>query len=330
MSKGRFAPSPTGRMHLGNVVSALLSYLSAKKDGGKWLLRIEDLDPQRCKEEYARTLEEDLVRLGLEWDEGGMDADGGMYRQSRRGEIYAEALERLSRLPAPEATARRQEAGEPQDPDDRQAARLTYPCYCSRADLMAAGAPHESDGRVVYPGTCRNLAPEQRPSGKNPAIRIQVPDKDIAFTDGHYGRQVFNLARDCGDFILRRADGIHAYQLAVVVDDAAMGVTQVVRGRDLLLSTAQQIYLYDLLGLEAPAFFHTPLICARDGRRLCKRDKSTDLGEMLKTKSPVEIIGIAAFCAGILKKPEACSPADLLKIYDPEALPREDILLRTV
>lgn len=286
-------------MHLGNVLSALLSYLSAKRDGGSWLLRIEDLDPQRCREEYARTLENDLRRLGLDWDEGGLDAGGGLFRQSHRSSIYEEALAQLS--------------------------AHTYPCFCSRADLLAANAPHESDGRVVYPGTCRRLPPEKRPQGKAHSTRLVVPDKEIRFTDKHYGPQSFNLACDCGDFILKRSDGVFAYQLTVVVDDALMGVTQVVRGRDLLLSTAQQLYLYDLLGFKAPDFYHTPLLCAADGRRLCKRDASLDLGEMLKTHSPQEIIGIAAHLAGIIPNAEPCTPVELISVFDPDALPIMDI-----
>ena len=202
--KGRFAPSPTGRMHLGNVYSALLSWLSVRSQGGAWVLRIEDLDPQRSRREFARQIEDDLRWLGLEWDE--------YYVQSERGEIYTHYLEVLGQK------------------------SLTYPCYCTRADIMATQAPHESDGRIVYAGTCRPKQQEEawlnvdsHPSGRKPATRIIVPDEEISFVDAHYGEQSVNLARHCGDFVLRRADGAWAYQLAVVVDDALMGITEVVR-----------------------------------------------------------------------------------------------------
>jgi glutamyl-tRNA synthetase len=205
-------------MHLGNVYAALISWLSVKKKGGVWVLRIEDLDPQRCKLEYALQLEDDLRWFGLDWDEGGTENRGncGPYLQSQRSEIYEEYLQRLNKT------------------------GLTYPCTCTRADIMATQAPHESDGRIVYKGTCR---PQGMPKGtptlfmkdQQAATRLYVPDKQIAFTDGHYGAQSVNLATHCGDFVLRRKDGAWAYQLAVVVDDALMGITEVVRGRDLLL-----------------------------------------------------------------------------------------------
>ena len=226
MTRGRFAPSPTGRMHLGNVFCALLSWLSAKSKGGEWVLRIEDLDPQRSRREYALQLMDDLQWLGLHWD-------GEPVWQSQRGHIYEEYLHRL------------QEMG------------LTYPCYCTRADIMATQAPHETDGRVVYKGTCRPNPPSQLPphssqltvnlSPLTATTRLIVPDSTIPFTDGHYGKHDINLAEHCGDYIIRRKDGAWAYQLAVVVDDALMGVTEIVRGRDLLLSSPQQIHLRKLL-----------------------------------------------------------------------------------
>ena len=186
--KGRFAPSPTGRMHLGNVFSALLSWLSIKAQGGDWVLRIEDIDPQRSHMEYADLIMSDLEWLGLTWDEGP-------FYQSERGEIYEAELQKL--------TLR----------------GLTYPCYCTRADILATQAPHESDGRVVYKGTCRNLKPGTH-SGPA-AIRMRVPDEGegiITFVDGHYGEQTVDLTTQCGDFIVRRKDGAWAYQLAVVVE----------------------------------------------------------------------------------------------------------------
>ena len=301
--KGRFAPSPTGRMHLGNVYSALLSWLSVRSQGGAWVLRIEDLDPQRSRREFARQIEDDLRWLGLEWDE--------YYVQSERGEIYTHYLNILGQK------------------------GLTYPCYCTRADIMATQAPHESDGRIVYAGTCRPkqleeawLNVDSHPSGRKPATRIIVPDEEIRFVDAHYGEQSVNLARHCGDFVLRRADGAWAYQLAVVVDDALMGITEVVRGRDLLLSAPQQIYLYRLPGFETPTFCHLPLLCNLAGQRLCKRDKSLDLGEIRKAGHlPEAVIGKLAFYAGIIDHMETVSAQELVSEFSWNKVPLEDILV---
>ena len=302
--KGRFAPSPTGRMHLGNVYSALLSWLSVRSQGGSWVLRIEDLDPQRSRRAFAEQVEDDLRWLGLDWDE--------RYVQSEREALYLEHLNRLAQK------------------------GLTYPCYCTRADILATQAPHESDGRVVYAGTCRPkhlegawLNADAHPSGRKPATRIVVPDVTISFVDAHYGVQSVNLARHCGDFVLRRADGAWAYQLAVVVDDALMGITEVVRGRDLLLSAPQQIYLYRLLGFEVPVFCHLPLLCNLSGQRLCKRDKSLDLGEIRKSgHSPESVLGRLAFYAGIIDRPEPVSALELVPEFSWGKVPVEDMLVR--
>ena len=323
MTRGRFAPSPTGRMHLGNVFCALLSWLSAKSKGGEWVLRIEDLDPQRSRREYAFQLMDDLQWLGLPWD-------GEPVWQSQRGHIYEEYLHRL------------QEMG------------LTYPCYCTRADIMATQAPHETDGRVVYKGTCRpkdvisdaenDVADTARvPTATNhisPSIeggvgvglattRLIVPDCTIPFTDGHYGRHDINLAEHCGDYIIRRKDGAWAYQLAVVVDDALMGVTEIVRGRDLLLSSPQQIHLRELL-FPSPLtvdFLHHPLLCNSEGQRLCKRDKSMDLGYLRdKGTTPQEIIGLLAHYAGLIEQPYSTGPEELLTLFSWDKVPTEDII----
>ena len=213
---GRFAPSPSGRLHLGNLACSLLAWLSAKHQGGKIVLRIEDLDAERCPRKYADQLEEDLSWLGLVWDEGGSHGGPhGPYYQSECAPVYEEAYAKLA------------------------AQGLVYPCFCSRSQLHAASAPHTSDGNVIYPGTCRGLTAEEiaeKRKKKAPAYRLMVPDENITFTDGCMGEHTENLLRDCGDFYLRRADGVFAYQLAVVVDDARMGVTEVVRGADLLSS----------------------------------------------------------------------------------------------
>lgn len=297
--KGRFAPSPTGRMHLGNVYSALLSWLSAKSTGSEWVLRIEDIDPGRSRQEYADTLMDDLQWLGLTWDEGPC-------YQSQRGSIYAKHLEMLNDM------------------------GLIYPCHCTRADIMATQAPHESDGRVVYKGTCKPsvITPIPNILDLKEKVRLVVPDKDIAFTDSHYGPQKANLASHCGDFILRRADGAWAYQLAVVVDDALMGIEEVVRGRDLLLSATQQIYLYELLGYKKPQFCHLPLLCNTSQQRLSKRDKSLDMGELRSHSDAPAIIGRLAYHAGIISKPEPVMPQDLITEFSWDKVPTEDIIVQ--
>lgn len=278
-------------MHLGNIASALLSWLSARAQGGAWLLRIEDLDPQRSKREYSRIIEDDLHWLGLDWDEGGLDGrgDAGPYSQSRRGDIYVRYLELTN------------------------ATGYTYPCRCTRAEIMATQAPHQSDGRIVYGGRCRPaVLPAFGADFDGASTRICVPDSIISFDDGLYGPQHFNLAREVGDFILRRADGAWAYQLAVVVDDALMGVTEVVRGSDLLLSAAQQIYLYRLLGLEPPRFAHVPLLCNAEGRRLSKRDGSLSMEHLRTTMTAPQIIGRLAALLGLLPEPTEITAAELI------------------
>ena len=205
---GRFAPSPSGRLHLGNLFCALLAWLSARQKRGKILLRVEDLDTARCPLKYGAQTERDLQWLGLDWDIGpGKENGTGPYYQSRRTALYQAALEKL---------------------EDRG---LVYPCFCTRAELHAASAPHREDGQTVYVGTCRYLTAAEiaeKRRTRAPALRLRVSEEVWGFTDGHMGRYEENLARDCGDFLLRRSDGMFAYQLAVVVDDAAMGITEVV------------------------------------------------------------------------------------------------------
>lgn len=307
-------------MHLGNVYTALISWLSARSQGGRWLLRIEDLDPQRSRREYALLAMDDLRWLGLEWDDEPV-------WQSERTALYEEHFRLL------------EEHG------------LTYPCYCTRADILGtAGAPHESDGRVVYPGTCRRKVRESevqstKDTARKPAWRVMVPDEDIAFTDLHYGPQNYNLARHCGDFVVRRSDGVFAYQLAVVVDDALTGVTEVVRGRDLLLSAAQQIYLYRLFKeisnhnsefstqhsalsnpYTAPHFMHLPLLCNTAGQRLSKRDKALDMGELRRCYTAEELLAMIARAANLigLEQTSVTLP-ELLSVYSPARLPLSDI-----
>lgn len=308
MVRGRFAPSPSGRMHLGNLFCALLSYLSVKSRGGEWILRIEDLDTARCRPDYARQVEEDLRWLGLAWDEGG--SAGGPdapYFQSERTALYEAALARLRGM------------------------GLVYPCFCTRAQLHAASAPHREDGLTVYPGTCRGLTAEdiarREAAGRKGALRLRVPEETVTFTDGHLGEVTEYLPTDCGDFLLRRSDGLFAYQLAVVVDDAAMGVTEVVRGADLLSSTPRQLLLYELLGWEAPEFYHFPLLLSLDGRRLSKRDGDLGLGALRERYTPEEIIGKLAYLAGQNPGGGPRTPEALAEDFHWDAVPRRDIPL---
>lgn len=304
--RGRFAPSPSGRMHLGNAWSSLLAWLSVRSQGGTMVLRLEDLDRARCKPAFCAGVEEDLRWLGLDWDEGGLGG-GALYRQSLRDEAYRAALEQLA------------------------AKDLLYPCFCTRGQLHAASAPHRSDGDVIYPGTCRDLTDEERAERakmRKPAVRIRVPDEEIGFVDRLQGAYSENLAQMCGDFILRRSDGVFAYQLAVVVDDAAMGVTEVVRGQDLLTSTPRQIYLQRLLGFDTPSYCHVPLLCAADGRRLSKREADLTLQALRKNGvAPETIVGRLAHAAGLIDRPEPITPRELVPLYAVEKLPRADIVL---
>ena len=307
MTVGRYAPSPSGRMHLGNLCCCLLAWLSAKSRGGRVILRIEDLDAMRCPRSFADLLEADLAWLGLAADEGGSaGGPNGPYYQSERADIYQYYYDKLAGL------------------------GLVYPCFCTRSQLHAASAPHRSDGQVVYPGSCRGLTPgeiAEKSRIRPPAWRVQVPEETVAFTDGHLGPYAEDLARDCGDFIVRRADGGFAYQLAVVVDDALMGVTQVVRGADLLSSTPRQLWLYRVLGLEPPAFCHLPLLLAPDGRRLSKRDGDVSLEHLQARYTPEQIIGRLAYVCGLQKAPDPRTPAELADGFRWDKVPRQDIRL---
>ena len=294
---GRFAPSPSGRMHLGNLWSCLIAWLSARSAGGKMVLRLEDLDPDRCRREYCDQVMRDLEWLGLDWD------NRPVY-QSERTEIYAQAFTQLEQQ------------------------GLIYPCYCNRAERLAASAPHRSDGVVLYGGRCRTLTAQQREEleqTRRPAWRLRVPDEEYTFTDLLQGEYRENLERECGDFILRRSDGVYAYQLAVVVDDALMGVTQVVRGQDLLDSTPRQNYIQELLGYPHPEYGHVPLLLSADGRRLAKRDRDQELGQLQQRFSAPELVGRLAHLAGLLERPEAITPRELIPLFSWEKLPKEDI-----
>lgn len=290
---GRFAPSPTGRMHAGNIYAALSAWLVAKSQGGTIVLRIEDLDRDRSKAEYINAVQRDFELLGLTWDQGP-------FFQHDRDEAYLEAFSALERK------------------------GLVYPCFCTRADLHAASAPHRGE-KFVYPGTCRGLAGEQiaeKSMRRVPAQRLCVPDATYSFEDMVQGRYEQNLAHDCGDFLIRRSDQAFAYQLAVVVDDAAQGVTSIVRGVDLLCSTPQQLYLQELLGLDHPRYAHIPLLVAEKNRRLSKRDHDAGIEELLaRFKTPEAIIGHIAGICGLAPTCDPATPEQLLATFDVARLP---------
>lgn len=303
---GRFAPTPSGRIHLGNILCAMLSWLSVRSKNGRYLLRIEDLDAMRCPRSLADLIEDDLKWFGIDWDDGG-SAGGDAWYQSCRTAIYDRYFDVLK---------------------DKG---LLYPCFCSRAELHTAQAPHRSDGTYIYAGTCRNLTPEQiaeKSKRRPPAWRVRVPDRDMSFTDGCQGVYTENLAHDCGDFIIRRSDGVYGYQLAVVVDDGLMGVTEVVRGSDLLNSTPRQMYLYEQLGFAIPQFYHMPLLTAPDGRRLSKRDGDLDLGVLReKFGRPEPIVGMLAKAAGLRPTAQPIQLSDLVADFSWDKIPKQDIAL---
>ena len=295
---GRFAPTPSGRMHLGNVFAALIAWLSVKSRGGALILRMEDLDTLRTSEEFAEILRQDLLWLGLDWD---METAP----QSQRGATYDRYFAQLEDL------------------------GLLYPCYCTRSQLHSVNAPHLSDGTYVYPGTCRNLTEAEKAAfDRAPAWRVKVPDKDYALTDLCQGEFTQNLSADCGDFVVRRADGVYVYQLAVTVDDGEAGVTEVVRGVDLLGSAPRQMYLQELFGFATPTYGHVPLLVAPDGRRLSKRDKDLDLGALRLHKKPEEIIGALAHSSGLLSHYEPISAKELAGEFSWKKLKTDNIQLQ--
>ena len=283
---GRFAPTPSGRMHLGNVFAALLSWLSPKSKGGSWILRMEDLDTLRTREEYAELLRDDLKWLGLSWDQE-------TEAQSLRSAVYDRYFEELREK------------------------NLLFPCYCTRSQLHNVNAPHLSDGTYVYAGTCRNLTQEQRSAQKRqPSWRVMVPDREFEFHDlvqGHYRE---NLLSDCGDFVVRRADGVYVYQLAVTVDDGESGVTEVVRGWDLLGSAPRQMYLQELFGFDHPEYAHIPMLMAPEGRRLSKRDQDLDMGALRSRLKPEQLIGVLAHAAGRTETAAPISAKELATVFD--------------
>ena len=294
---GRFAPTPSGRMHLGNVFAALIAWLSVRSQDGEMVLRMEDLDTQRTSAEFAEILREDLTWLGLNWDRETPP-------QSQRTAVYNEYFEKLDAM------------------------GLLYPCYCTRSQLHSVNAPHLSDGTYVYPGTCRNLTEDQRAVfDRKPAWRVMVPDRVWNVEDKIQGHYACNLATDCGDMVVRRADGVYVYQLAVTVDDGEAGVTEVVRGMDLLSSAPRQMYLQELFGFSHPVYAHVPMLLAPDGRRLSKRDRDLDLGVLRQRLTPETLIGILAHAAGLIDRETPISAEELAKEFAWEKLQGESIFL---
>ena len=294
---GRFAPTPSGRMHLGNVFAALLAWLSVRSKDGEMVLRMEDLDTQRTSEEFAQVLREDLAWLGLDYDRE-------TEAQSKRSKVYDRYFDAMADM------------------------GLLYPCYCTRSQLHGVNAPHLSDGTYVYPGTCRNLTQEQRDQFKRPpAWRVQVPDKLWQVEDWVQGHYELNLATECGDMVVRRGDGVYVYQLAVTVDDGEAGVTEVVRGMDLLSSAPRQMYLQELFGFAHPQYGHVPMLLAEDGRRLSKRDRDLDLGELRKRIAPEQLIGSLGYACGLLDQKIPISAVELASIFSWDKIMGESIYL---
>ena len=292
---GRFAPTPSGRMHLGNVFAALMAWLSVRSQKGQLVLRMEDLDTQRTSEEFAAVLRQDLLWLGRDCDEETLP-------QSRRSDVYDRYFHGLREM------------------------GLLYPCYCTRSQLHNVNAPHLSDGTYVYAGTCRNL--QTPPAGRQPSWRVMVPDREISLDDLCQGPFRQNLQSDCGDFVVRRADGCYVYQLAVTVDEGEAGVTEVVRGMDLLGSAPRQMYLQELFGFEHPTYAHVPMLLAPDGRRLSKRDRDLDLGQLRLRMTPEALIGKLAFAAGLLETDAPISTGELATVFSWDKLRGEAIYLQ--
>jgi glutamyl-tRNA synthetase len=290
---GRFAPSPTGTLHLGNLRTALLAWLFARSAGARFVVRMEDLDYGRVRAGAAARQLEDLAALGLDWD-------GEVVFQSARIDAYGQAVERL------------------------RAAGRVYECFCTRAEIRAAAsAPHGPLPEGAYPGTCLRLTEgerrRKRAGGRPPALRIRADGERVAFTDRLHGEQ----AGVVDDFVIVRNDGAPAYNLAVVVDDAWQRIGEVVRGDDLLESTPRQLFLAGLLGFEAPSYAHVPLVLGPDGARLAKRHGAVTLDDL----APRAALG---WMAGTLRMPPAERAADLLPAFDPALLPRDPVRMTSV
>lgn len=301
----RFAPSPSGRLHLGNMLSSLLAWLDARSLGGRIIFRLEDLDPERSFSEYAALAAEDFRWLGLDWD-GGWPGDESC-SQGNRTRLYEEAFQKLEEL------------------------GLIYPCYCSRAQRLAASAPHPGENRDDGGCACRGMSLSERAkleaAGRRPAYKVIVPDKTVTVDDRHYGEYSQNLMSGAGDFIVRRSDGVFAYQLAVSVDDSEMGINRVVRARDLLSSAPRQKWLIELLGGKAPAYCHCPLLVSPEGRKMSKREGDLNMEVLRRRFTPRELCGRLALLCGLTDSLTEMSPYELLPLFDWDKIPKEDIML---
>ncbi len=292
--RGRFAPSPTGDLHLGCAATALVTWMAAREAGGRLVLRVEDIDTPRIVAGSIDRQLEDLRWLGLDWDEG--PGEGGSFAPYAQSERFARYEEAIARLAA----------------DD-----LLYHCDCSRAEIArVASAPHLGEEGPRYPGLCREKGLTQREWKRAPATRIRVPDRDVSIDDRFLGPLTQNVASDVGDFVLKRGDGIYSYQLAVVVDDLAMEITEAVRGADLLGSAPRQVVLAELLGGHAPSFAHAPLVLAADGERLAKRARGVPLRDHREAgRSPEELVAVLARTLGLIEADDPrvrLEPGDLL------------------
>lgn len=290
-------------MHLGNLAACLLAWLDIRKLGGRLIFRMEDLDPERSSAEFAQNIASALTRLGLNWDEGYPDAG---YSQGERTALYEDVFGLLLKKD------------------------MLYPCYCSRSERLAASAPHPGEQRTDPGCKCRHFSAAQRheleAAGRRPAWKIKVPDKTISFTDGHYGSFSENLA-ESGDFIIKRSDGVFAYQLAVSFDDMDMGIDRVVRGRDLLSSTARQIWLISELGGMAPQYCHAPLLVTDGSRKLSKRFGDLNTDSLLERYSPEELLGYIAGLLGI-SDGSAESVGSLLERFSWDSVAKDDIIIK--
>ena len=290
---GRYAPSPTGPLHLGNLFAAVWATYRARRAQGRLFLRMEDLDAARCRPEFAAFILEDLAALGFQFDAGpGTDDAWGPYVQSDRLMFYENALKHLS------------ERG------------LTYRCRCSRKEIANhASAPHAGEEGPIYPGTCRDRSLGEEHAC---ALRYRVPDERVCVEDHWAGQVCQHLPSEVGDFVVRRKDGVMAYHLAVVVDDALQGVTEVVRGRDLLSSSPRQVSLFEALGYRAPSFAHLPLWVDEEGRRLAKRKGDQTLRALLKLESPEQVLSRVGLVLGVCESGEPLDLNELLQRMDDE------------
>lgn len=307
--RGRLAPSPTGHLHLGNAWAFLLCWLAVRSAGGRLVLRMEDIDPERSRPQFAADILRDLAWLGLDWDEGpDVGGEFAPYTQAARRDRYAKVIDHLTRL------------------------GHTYPCYCTRKELKTmASAPHVEDAGPTYPGTCLGLGEmarrEREAQGRRPTIRLHGAE-DISFKDLVHGDVRLGWAECGGDFPLRRSDGVIAYQLAVAVDDMDQGINLVVRGADILPCTPRQILIFRLLGARAPQYAHVPLLLDHEGVRLAKRHQSCQLRALREDGvSPTAIVGHLACLAGLLPARTGAAPADLLDRFAWSRIPYEPVRL---